>query len=159
MKKTITSILAVILIAYGVFGNGLLDLLDNKPRPSPVPEPEISILNIDRPSSEILGRVKIFGELIKDPTDRAKIAIFNYEFANRLVSYTTNLQQLNDVYVLAGQEFFKKDLIGKYKDLPDMIIKLIEEVTGEQNHVLSEEEKAELHQKFMGVAWVLIQKA
>jgi hypothetical protein len=159
MKKTITSILAVILIVYGVFGNSLLDLLDNKPQPSPVPEPEISILNIDRPSLEILQRVKIFGELIKDPTDRAKIAIFNYEFANRLVSYTTNLQQLNDVYVLAGQEFFKKDLIGKYKDLPGMIIKLIEEVTGEQNHVLSEEEKADLHQKFLGVAWVLIQKA
>jgi hypothetical protein len=157
MKKTITSILAVILIAYGVFGNGLLDLLDNKPQPAP--EPQISILNIDRPSSEILERVKIFGELIKDPTDRAKIAIFNYEFANRLVSYTTNLQQLNDVYVLAGQQFFKTDLVGKYKDLPDMIIKLIEEVTGEQNHVLSEEEKAELHQKFLGVAWVLIQKA
>lgn len=157
MKKIITSILALVLISYGVFGNGLLDLLDNN-KPLPAPEPEISILNIDKPSEDIINRVKIFGELIKDPTDRAKIAIFNYEFANRLVSYETNLQQVNDVYVLAAKTFFQNSIVGKYKDLPQMIISLVHDVTGEENHTLSEQEKIDLNQRFLGLAWVLVQK-
>lgn len=158
MKKIITTVLALILIGYGVFGNGLLDLLD-RPTPIPNPEPDISILNIDKPSEEIIDRVQIFADLIKDPTDRAKIAIFNYEFSNRLISYETNLQQLNDVYVLAAKTFFGSSLVGKYKDLPKMIIGLINDVTGEENHILSEQEKIDLNQRFMGLAWVLIQKA
>lgn len=157
MKKVITTTLALILIFYSIFGNGLLDLLDN-PKPLPNPEPEISILNIDKPSEEIINRVKIFADLIKDPTDRAKLAIFNYEFANRLISYETNLQQLNDVYVMAGKVFFDKSLVGKYKDLPNMIVGLIHDITGEENHILSEQEKLDLNKRFMGLAWILIQK-
>lgn len=157
MKKIITTLLALILISYGIFGNGLLDLLDN-PKPLPTPEPEISILNIDKPSEDIINKVKTFGELITDPTDRAKIAIFNYEFANRIISYETNLQQVNDVYVLAGKTFFNTSLVGKYKDLPNMIISLINDVTGTENHILSEQEKIDLNKRFMGLAWILIQK-
>lgn len=157
MNKIILSLVALVLIVYGAFGGGILDLLDN-PRPSPTPEPEIAILNIDRPSQEILDRVKAFSDTVKDPTDRAKIAIFNYEFANSLISYETDLQQLNDVYVLAGKKFFKNSIVGKYQPLPEMITKLIEEITGQENHTLSTEEKLKLNQYFLGVAWVLIQK-
>lgn len=157
MKKIIISTIALLLIAYGAFGGGLLDLLD-KPNPKPNPEPQVSILNIDKPTEDIINRVKTFSDLITDPTDRAKIAIFNYEFANQLISYETDLQQLNDVYVLAGKKFFQNSMVGKYKALPDMITSLIQEVTGEENHVLSEQEKQKLNQYFLGVAWVLIQK-
>lgn len=157
MKKIIISTIALLLIAYGAFGGGLLDLLD-KPNPKPNPEPQVSILNIDKPTEDIINRVKTFSDLITDPTDRAKIAIFNYEFANQLISYETDLQQLNDVYVLAGKKFFQNSMVGKYKALPDMITSLIQEVTGEANHVLSEQEKQKLNQYFLGVAWVLIQK-
>lgn len=156
MKKLILSIVSLSLILYAMFGGGLLDILD-KPTPNPTPAP-ISILNIDKPSPEILERVKIFSELISDPTDRAKIAIFNYEFANSLVNYDTDIQKLNDVYVLAGKKFFKSSIVGKYKSLPDAITSLIKDVTGEENHTLSAEEKAKLNQYFLGVAWVLIQK-
>lgn len=158
MKKAILSLVALVLIVYGAFGGGILDILDN-PNPTPKPEPEIAILNIDKPTQEIIDRVKIFSNAIKDPTDRAKIAIFNYEFANSLTSYETDLQQLNDVYVLAGKKFFKNSIVGKYQSLPDMITKLIQDITGEENHTLSAEEKAKLNQYFLGVAWVLIQKA
>ena len=157
MKKIIISTIALLLIAYWAFGGGLLDLLD-KPNPKPNPEPQVSILNIDKPTEDIINRVKTFSDLITDPTDRAKIAIFNYEFANQLISYETDLQQLNDVYVLAGKKFFQNSMVGKYKALPDMITSLIQEVTGEANHVLSEQEKQKLNQYFLGVAWVLIQK-
>jgi hypothetical protein len=156
MKKIILSIIACSLILYSVFGAGLLDLLD---KPVPTPAPEVAILNIDKPPQEILDRVKIFSELIADPTDRAKIAIFNYEFANSLVSYDTDVQKLNDVYVLAGKKFFQNSLVGKYKSLPETITTLIKEITGEENHTLSTEEKSKLNQYFLGVAWVLIQKA
>jgi hypothetical protein len=158
MKKIILSIISLSLILYAIFGGGLLDILDT-PTPKPAPAPEVSILNIDKPSAEILDRVKVFSELISDPTDRAKIAIFNYEFANSLVNYDTDIQKLNDVYVLAGKKFFKNSIVGKYKSLPEVITTLIKDITGEENHTLSTEEKAKLNQYFLGVAWVLIQKA
>lgn len=157
MKKLIISTVALLLIAYGAFGGGLLDWLDN-PSPNPSPEPQVSILNIEKPTDDIINRVKIFSDIITDPTDRAKIAIFNYEFSGRLISYETDLQQLNDVYVLAGKKFFQNAMVGKYKALPGMITSLIQEVTGDENHVLSEQEKQKLNQYFLGIAWVLIQK-
>lgn len=162
MKKIILILVSLVLMGYGAFGSGVLDLLDNptpKPVPVPTPEPEVAILNIDRPSQEVLDKVKGFSDVVKDPTDRAKIAIFNHEFANSLVSYDTDLQQLNDVYVLAGKKFFNSSIVGKYPPLPEMITKLIKELVGEENHALSKEEKQKLSQHFLGVAWVLVQKA
>jgi hypothetical protein len=162
VKKIILTLVSLVLIGYGAFGGGILDLLDNptpKPVPTPIPEPEIAILNIDRPSQEVLDKVKGFSEIVKDPTDRAKIAIFNHEFANSLTSYDTDLQQLNDVYVLAAKKFFNNSIVGKYPQLPEMITKLIQEIAGEDNHTLSTEEKQKLSQHFLGVAWTLIQKA
>lgn len=158
MKKTSLSLVALALILFGIFGGGAFDLLD-RPTPNPPnPEPEVSILNIDKPTVEVLNKVKKFSDLITDPTDRAKIAIFNYEFANALLTYDTDLQQLNDVYVLAGKKFFQSSLVGKYKSLPEMITQTIEEITGSKNHVLSVEEKQSLNEHFLGIAWALIQK-
>jgi hypothetical protein len=157
MKKIILFLSALFLITYGMFGAGLLDLLD-KPQPSPKPEPELAILNIDKPSAEVIEKVKNFSAIITDPTDRAKLAIFNYEFANVLISYDTDVQKLNDVYVLAGKKFFKNSLVGKYSTLPEQITNLIKDIIGEENHTLSSEEKNKLNQYFLGVAWVLLQK-
>lgn len=158
MKKLIVNTIAILLIVYGVFGNGLLDLLDRddkKPTPEP---PSVAILNIDKPSQEVINSVMPLASAITDPTDKAKMAIFNYEFATRLLTYNTNLQQVNDVYVLAAKTFFKDSIVGKYKDLPSGVVVLIESVTGKDNHVLTQEEKSKLHEKFMGFAWALIQK-
>lgn len=148
--------IAVLLIMYGIFGNSLFYNPD-KPTP-PSPTPSVAILNIDKPTEAVLAKVQKFSNLIEDPTDRAKLAIFNHQFATRVVAYDTSLQQLNDVYVLAGKNFFKDSIHGKYKALPDMIISLIQDTTTDENHVLTSAEKNQISENFMGVAWVLIQK-
>lgn len=153
MKK---QIVAILLIIYSVFGGGMLDLLD-RPQPEPTPPPA-KILNIETPSEDVQSRVKIFSDLITDPSDRAKIAIFNYEFANRILDYNANVQQVNDIYSLAGKTFFKGSLVDKYDNLAEEIVNLIEKNLGQENHVLTQEEKQSVHDDFMGVAWSLIQR-
>ena len=149
-------ILIVILLAYSVFGGGWLDLLD---RPTPEPEPKpAEILNINTPNNKVVDRVQIFSDLITDPTDRAKLAIFNYEFANRVKFYSADSQQVNDVYTLAGKTFFKTSLVDKYNGLAEGLTDLIREIIGDENHTLTLEEKDKLNEYFLGIAWVLIQK-
>ena len=148
-------VLAIILLIYSVFGGGLLDLLD---KPTPKPTPSVEILDIDKPSKEVQENVQVFSDLITDPSDRAKIAIFNYEFANRVLSYDAEVQQVNDVYALAGKTFFKGSLVDKYENLAEEIVNLMEKTMGMENHILTQEEKQSVHNNFMGVAWILIQK-
>jgi hypothetical protein len=150
------NIIAIALILYAIFGSGLVDLLKNiKPIPQPQPA---SILNIDKPTNDVILRVERFSNLITDPTDRAKIAIFNYDFANRIKTWNTNNQQVNDVYTLAGKIFFQESLVNKYSGLSTEITDLLKELLTDDNHVLSEEEKNKVNQYFSGIAWVLIQR-
>ena len=150
------NIIAIALIQYAKFGSGLVDLLKNiKPIPQPQPA---SILNIDKPSNDVILRVERFSNLITDPTDRAKIAIFNYDFANRIKTWNTNNQQVNDVYTLAGKIFFQDSLVNKYSGLSTEITDLLKELLTDDNHILSEEEKNKVNQYFAGIAWVLIQR-
>lgn len=147
--------IAVLLIMYGIFGNSLFY---NPATPvTPKPEP-VAILNVDRPTDTVIAKVQQFSDLITDPTDRAKLAIFNYQFAKNVRSYETDLQKLNDVYALAGKNFFQDSLKDKYDNLPEMIIELIKDTTTDDNHVLTQSEKDQISENFMGVAWVLIQK-
>jgi hypothetical protein len=149
----VKKIIAALLIAYGIFG---LDFLKYIPVPTP-PEPVV-ILNIDKPSQEIMDSVKVLSAFVTDPSDRAKIAIFNYEFATKVKGYETNLQQVNDVYTLAGKIFFKEELVGKYKGLGDAIIKLISKLVSDNNHDLTQTEKDQISEHFMGLSWSLLQK-
>ena len=151
------NILAILLLLYAVFGEGLLDSLD-KPKPKPEPVPAKKILDIDKPAESVITEVQKFSELITDPNDRAKIAIFNYEFASRVLKYDTTVQQVNDVYSLAGKIFFKDTLVDKYDGLAEEIKSLLEKILTDENHAVTEGEKAKLNQYFMAVAWVLIQK-
>lgn len=147
--------LALVLVVYGVFGTGWLDLLD---RPLPDPKPPAKILTIQTPSEIVQKRVEIFANLISDPTDKAKIAIFNYDFAQRVVNYETTAQQVNDVYSLAGKMFFNNTLVDRYEGLSEEIVLLLKECMTDENHVLTQDEKQKLNEYFTGVAWILIQK-
>lgn len=152
------NIAAVILLTYALFGGGLIDKLKNVlPTPSPEPKP-VAILNIDKPSENVIVRVEKFSTLISDPTDRAKIAIFNNDFANRIKGWETNNQQVNDVYTLAAKIFFQDSLVNKYAGLSTEIISLLRELLTDDNHVLTSEEKTKVSEYFNGVAWVLIQR-
>ncbi len=149
-------ILSVVLLIYGVFGTGWLDLLDvNFPKPEPAPA---KIINIETPSEDVQKRVQIFSELVKDPDDKAKLAIFNYEFSQRITEYKATAQNVNDVYTIAGKTFFQQSLVDKYEGLNEEIVSLLTECMTDENHVLTQEEKNNLHEYFMGVAWVLIQR-
>lgn len=148
----VKKIIAALLIAYGIFG---LDFIKNVSIPKPEP---VVILNVDKPSQEIIDKVKGLSSLVTDPTDRAKVAIFNYEFATRVKDYNTDLQKINDVYTLAGKTFFKEELVGKYNGLGDAITKLISDLISDDNHDLSQAEKDKVSEHFMGLAWSLLQK-
>ncbi len=149
-------ILSIVLLLYATFGTGWLDLLDIE-FPSPTPPP-VAILNIDLPSQVVKDRVAIFSELVTDPSDRAKLAIFNYEFSQRITEYKANAQNVNDVYTIAGKTFFQQSLVNKYEGLNEEIVSLLTECMTDENHVLTQDEKNNLHEYFMGVAWVLIQR-
>lgn len=151
------NILAILLLLYAVFGEGLFDKLD-KPEPKPEPSPAAKILNIEEPSKEVVNEVRIFSDLITDPNDRAKIAIFNHEFASRINDYNADVQQVNDVYSLAGKIFFKKSLVDKYDGLAEHIKDLLVKILSDENHTITTEEKQSLNEYFMGIAWILIQK-
>lgn len=150
-------IIAVILLLYSVFGQGLLDGFD-KPKPKPEPNPAAEILNIEKPTEQILKDVNVFSDIVSEPSDRAKLAIFNYEFAERVVGYDTSVQQVNDVYSLAGKIFFQQKLVNKYEGLSDNLKRILEKILTEENHLVTPEEKQSLNEYFMGIAWVLIQK-
>jgi len=123
------------------------------------PKPDVAILNIDRPSDEVIELVKPVSSLITDPTDRAKVAIYSQEFANRVKTYDAQLQQINDVLALSASGFFEGTMNDKYKDLDVAIIDLITSaVGGDENHKLTDEEKNKISDRFMGLAWSLIQK-
>lgn len=153
----IKNVFATFLLLFGVFGGGFMDWWDLLPKPKPQPV-NVSILNVEKPSQKIQDKVIFFSDLVTDPSDRAKIAIFNYEFAERILAWNTDVQQVNDVYSLAGKIFFKGSLVDKYEGLAEEIVSLIDSIITSENHILSKDEKLEMHKNFMGAAWVLIQK-
>lgn len=151
------NILALVLLIFAAFGGGILDLLDVN---TPInPEPPIAkILDIEKPDEDTINKVKQFSSLITDPTDRTKIALFSYQFSQNVSSYSANSQQVNDVFTLAGEIFFQKTLVDKYNGLDEMIVSLMQEAMGSENHILTQDEKDLLHKYFLAVSWILIQK-
>lgn len=135
-----------------------ITLLAFIPLPNNQPNPILLDIKIDQPLDATIEIVKPISMEITDPTDRAKLAIFNQEFANRVKSYNTDVQKLNDVYVLSASKFFKDSLVNKYENLDANVVSLIEKVTTSDNHSLAQEEKNKISEYFMGLAWSLIQR-
>lgn len=149
------NVIALILVGIGLWMQfGYL-----VPMPNIKPKPDVAILNIDKPNEYILNLVQPVSDLVTDPTDRAKLAIYSQEFANRIKKYDIELQQINDVLALAAKEFFQDSMNDKYVGLDDGIIKLITTSAGtDDNHKLTDDEKLKLSETFMGFAWTLIQR-
>lgn len=144
----IKNIIAVILITYGVFGFNILNI-NTVPKVIPV-----NVLSINEPTDEVKSMVKIFSDTVTDSSDRIKIAIFNYQFATNVINYNASLQDVNDIYTMAGKIFFKDSLSGKYTKLADITTELLSKVSA-YDHTLTTEEKQLIHNYFMGVSWVL----
>lgn len=136
---------------------GSIPSIDISPIPNEVDEVE-EIINVDRPSDEILTKVRPVAAKITEVEDRAKIALFNYEFAKRVNGYKTSSQQLNDLYAEAGKSFFENSLVNKYEGFSDDLVSLFESVVGNDNHILSTNEKDSLSNLFSGLAWALVEE-
>lgn len=150
-----------IIVALGllffVFFGSIPNEININPIPDEVDEVE-EIINIDKPSDAILSMVRPVADLIKQPEDRAKIALFNHEFASRINRYHIDCQQLNDLYSNAGKKFFGESLRGKYNNFSQSLVDLFQSVVTEENHVLTKDEKESLSKLFDGLAWALVEK-
>lgn len=155
MIKIIKIFLALGLLWFVFFGT--FPSIDFTPVPDTIDEVQ-TIIDIDKPSDEIIAKVKPVSDLITDPEDRAKIALFNYEFSNRIVGYNTDCQQVNDVYAKAGEIFFKESIRGKYSGLSSGLEDLLKSIIGDDNHILDQKEKESLQELFKGFAWTLLEK-
>ena len=136
---------------------GSIPSIDINPIPDEIDEVQ-AIIDVDKPSDEIIQQVRPVANLVTDIEDKAKLALFNYEFANRITKYETDVQKLNDVYTDAGMRFFEDTLKGKYENLPDQLQKLFSSITTDDNKVLNQEEKQKLKDLFAGLSWALIER-
>ena len=120
-----------------------------KPKPAP-------IIQIAEPNQKVIEKVSSVASLVTDDKDRVELAIFNDIFANRILDYDADSQQINDVYTEAARNVFGSSMKGKYQGYSTGITGLFKEVLGTKNHQLSEEEKSKLSAYFRGLAWCLI---
>ena len=109
----------------------------------------------ETPDNSLIKRWSDVCESISDPKDRANLCVFNKVFADRVVKYEANAQQINDVYVLAAKEVFGNSIKGKYDKLSSATQGSMVSVLGEENHIVVESEKQQLGKVFMAFAWCL----
>lgn len=151
----VKNIIAILLLVF-VFFDSISGYIPNI-KPNEI-DAVNSVLNIDKPSDEVLKKVQPVADLVTNKEHRAKIALFNYEFSERVVSYATDSQQLNDVYVKAAKKFFDSSLDGKYPGFSEGLVDIFTSVLTDDNHVLSKEEKQSIRELFRGLAWALIER-
>lgn len=120
------------------------------------PKHEIKVIDINTPDNITIESVKPIANLITDPNDKTKLALFNHEVGVRLPSYDIDVQKFNDLYVLAASKFFKDTLNNKYDALDSKLLQLISSITTSDNHTLSTEEKDLLSKRLIGLSWALI---
>ena len=135
---------------------GSVPSININPIPNEVDEVE-EIINVEKPSEEIISQVKPVADLVKETEDKAKLALFNYEFAERVKNYQTDVQQLNDVYTEAAKIFFGNTQANKYPGFSDGLLSLFKSVVSDENHVLTTDEKDSLSNLFKGLAWALVE--
>jgi hypothetical protein len=116
------------------------------------------IIDVEKPSDETIKKVRPVAALVTDVEDRAKLALFNYEFAQRVKRYETSSQQLNDVYAEAAKLFFENSMVNKYEGFSDDLLSLFKDIVGDKNHILSTDEKDALSELFSGFAWALVEE-
>lgn len=151
MGNKIRGLLGLVLIVISLFYNKIPDLI-----PRPIPQPDVTVIEIDKPSQEIISVTKPIGDLVTDKNDRLKLCCFNKIFADRVVGYLdVKAQQINDVYVQAAKTYFGTTLHSKYDGFSTGLTDLLRRGMGTQQHVLSDEEKSEVSKTFLGFAWCL----
>lgn len=152
MSNKIKTILAVVIFCVifldTTFLKGIIDKASKKE----------AVVSVEpRPTDNAVNLTKPIAALVTDKEDRATLAVFNYEFSNRLSSYSDiiNTQQLQDIYVAAGASIYGKSISSKYQSLGTELIGLMKGVIGEEEHIISKEETDSLSDVFRGLSWNL----
>ena len=143
------TIIGLALLAVGLFWPQIQERIPDFTIPT---KPTLEIVE---PSQEIKEKVSSIAELVTDKEDRVNLAVFNMIFAERVLDYDAEAQDVQDIYVLAAKILFDKSLVGKYDGYGDAIRGLLEDNMGTENHVLSQSEKESLSADFEGLAYVL----
>ena len=150
-SSTIRTVLGLLIILIGLFlpqiQERIPDLIPDTPTPSIV---------IEEPTQEIKDKTLKVAEKVTDTKDRLDLCVFNKVFSERVLGYDADVQQLNDIYTESGKILFKDSLKGKYDGYGTGVISLISEITGSENHKLTEEEKQKISKVFSGLSWSLI---
>ena len=105
---------------------------------------------------EIKDKTLKVAEKVTEKKDRLELCIFNKVFSERVLGYDADVQQVNDIYTESGKILFKDSLKGKYNGYGAGVVSLISEITGNENHKLTQAEKEKISQVFNGLSWSLI---
>ena len=144
MNNKIRLLIGLALVLIGVFW----DSIDITPNVKPA-------IVIDKPEESLVNQWLETSDSITDSKDRIRLCIFNKTFAERVMRYDAEAQQVNDVYVLAAKEVFGDTLKGKYANLAPAIQSAMIAILGEENHDIIEPERGDLNKTFMALAWCL----
>jgi hypothetical protein len=112
-------------------------------------------INIPEPSPNVSEKIKNISNIVTETEDKKKLCAFNKVFADRLILYNANQQELNDVYVLAAKKYFGTSLKDKYDGLDSILKNAMLDVVGDDVHNIGPEEKKELQENFYAIAWYL----
>lgn len=112
-------------------------------------------LNIPKPSELELEKTSRISEIVTEKEDKINICIFNKIFGDRILKYDISQQELNDLYVLSAKSFFGNSLKNKYEELDSFLKNAMMNITGDEIHQLTDEEKLELQKIFYGISWSL----
>lgn len=150
MNNRTRVIVGLSLVTIGLFWNNIVKIIpkiDNKPT--------VNVVNIDKPSQEIIDKTSPVASLVTEKNDKINLCLFNDVFSKRVTGYNTDAQKVNDVYVEAGKNFFGDSLKGKYQGFSSGLDKLFVDVLGTENHTVTESEKLSLAETFKGLAYCL----
>jgi hypothetical protein len=144
------TILGIIVILVGLF---LPVIQERIPDSTPAPTPDNNPIGLTKPEKETLEKVSSIAELVTDTKDRLNLCIFNKVFSERVKGYSADVQQINDIYTEAGKTFFGETLRGKYEGYGALLLALMKDSLGSENHTPIQEEKDKLSTDFGGLAW------
>lgn len=144
-------VIGIVFLVAGFFINDIVDSL------TIINQVEVVQLGLSQPSDEVSSIVGGIDDIIKDENDKLSMAIFHKVCSDRIKNWPDlNQQEFNDVYVNAAKKFFGDSMKGKYEPLDGFLVKIIMDVTGDDIHNLSQEERLKITQRLNGIAWHLI---
>ena len=149
-SSKIRTVLGLLIVLVGLFLPQIQERI-----PDLIPKPSAPVVDIKEPTQEIKGKTLKVSEKVTDTKDRLDLCVFNKVFSERVLGYDADVQQVNDIYTESGKILFKDSLKGKYDGYGSGVVSLISEITGNENHELTQKEKQQISEVFSGLAWNL----